>query len=87
MFKNIYFTVPSPVTHLVEASSHALHGYGFNSQSVHILRLWVQSLIKVGRRSHISVSLPLPTTTSIPKINNKISLVEDLKIKNIKILT
>ena len=68
-------TCPGRVTQLVGASSHTPKGYGFDSQSGHILRLG-----SVHRRQPIDVSLPHQCFPFLLPLNLKsvyISLGED----------
>ena len=86
---NMHITSPGPVAHLVGVVSHATKRCGFDSQSGHILRLWVWSLIGASTRSnqsmfldHINVSLSL----SLPQMNKNKSLGEDKKKLSIHIM-
>ena len=61
------------VAQLVRASFHKSKGYGFDSQSGHMPRSWVQTPIRVHTRgdqllflSHIDVSLPLSLSLPSP---------------------
>ena len=84
--------LPWPAAQLVGASSHTPQGSKFDSGSVYIYRLWVQSPVGVHTGSdqlmflsHINVSLSLslsfPLTPSLSLKSINISSVEDLKKK------
>ena len=77
-------SVLASMAHLVGALSYKLKGCGFNSQSGHMPRLWVQSLVGVlmgGNRpmflSHIDISLPLSPSLSLFLKSTSTSLSDD----------